>query len=83
MTVDTVEFLTSGLELTFEFEHRQFTLAGMVGVSISGIASLSVTFGHTIENSSGVSIGYSPGLVDQQRHADLAGHDDQLGHDRR
>ena len=35
----------------------------MVGVSISGIASLSVTFGHTIENSSGVSIGYSPGLV--------------------
>ena len=63
MTVDTVEFLTSGLEFTYSSSTSQFTLAGMVGVSISGIASLSVTFGHTIENSSGVSIGYSPGLV--------------------
>ena len=57
MTVDSVEFLTNDVELTFSSSTSQFTLAGIVAVSVSGIGSLSVTFGHT---AGGVT---TPGLV--------------------
>ena len=76
MTVDSVEFLTNDVELTYSNSPAsQFTLAGLVGVSISGIGSLSVTFSQT---ASGVT---TPGLVVTNGTPDLAGHDDRFGHD--
>ena len=57
ITIGTVSFMTDGLEFTWGANSNQFTLAGSVGVSISGIAGLSVTFG---QNNGGR---FTPGLI--------------------
>ena len=58
ITVASVTFATTGLELTYSAAASQFALAGTVGLSISGIASLSVSFGHTASDGS-----VTPGLI--------------------
>ncbi|QEL19615.1 Calx-beta domain-containing protein [Limnoglobus roseus] len=59
MTVDTnisvkaVTFTTKGLRFTYAATNSQYTLTGTAGVAVTGIGSLSVTFGN----------GTNPGLV--------------------
>src|SRR5262249_1903110 len=58
ISIGSVSFMTNGLEFTYSAASSLFTLAGSVGVSISGIAGLSVTFG---QNKGGNS--FTPGLI--------------------
>ena len=53
ISVGSVTFQTTGLEFTYVTSTATFTLAGSAGLSVAGIGSLTVTFGH----------GSSPGLV--------------------
>jgi hypothetical protein len=46
ITVDAVTFSTNGLEFTYTTSTNVFTLAGSAGVSITGLGSIEVTFGH-------------------------------------
>jgi hypothetical protein len=63
-TVGNVSFMAQQLQFTYTAGPPSvFTLSGSVGVSVTNIVGLSVTFGHTKTNSMGASTGFSPGLV--------------------
>src|SRR4029077_15281136 len=47
-TVSTVTITATDLQFIYTADGAQFTLAGTAGVSISGLGSLGVAFGHTV-----------------------------------
>jgi hypothetical protein len=53
LTVGSVMFSTSGLEFTYLAANQQFSLAGTATAIVTGLGTVSVTFGH----------GVTPGLV--------------------
>ena len=63
LTVGNFAFMTTGLGFTYNPASSQFTLAGAVGVSVTGIAGLSVTFGEAVYNSKGSIVSFTPGLI--------------------
>ena len=63
ITIGNFGFMTTGLAFTYNPVGSQFTLAGTVGVSVTGIAGLSVTFGQAVLNKAGSIVSFMPGLI--------------------
>ena len=69
ITVGNFAFMTTGLGFTYNPASSQFTLAGAVGVSVTGIAGLSVTFGQPVFNNAGSIVSFMPGLIINSAHS--------------